>query len=128
MEKIDKATSKLGTDIRTAFGQVNISEGTETQKVPVMSFSEGNIYLGLKLVSYYDERKGVHQDPVPKLTASFNGKFVEVPVSGKWWRHFADFTEKIAQALEGVEIVNSNIKDDVSYAKDLMSKYRTEKE
>lgn len=94
MEKIDKATSKLGTDIRTAFGQVNISEGTETQKVPVMSFSEGNIYLGLKLVSYYDERKGVHQDPVPKLTASFNGKFVEVPVSGKWWRHFADFTEK----------------------------------
>ena len=116
---------KLEDQIRVAFGQVNVDADTSTQKTPVMNFSHGTTYVGLKLVSTYDQKKNVRREPVPKITTIFNGKFVEVPVSGKWWRSFADFADKMAQALEGVNIETTNINDDVDYAKSLMSKFRS---
>ncbi|HKM14265.1 MAG TPA: hypothetical protein VJY42_05090 [Candidatus Methanomethylophilaceae archaeon] len=91
------AKTDIAKDIGTTFGQVNVGDNTETQKTPIMSFSEGNVYLGLKLVSYFDTKTNTRKEPVPKITASFNGKFVEVPLNGKWWRHYADFVEKMAQ-------------------------------
>ena len=116
---------KLEDQIKVAFGQVNIDQDTSTQKTPVMSFSNGTTYVGLKLVSTYDQKKNVRREPTPKITAIFNGKFVEVPINGKWWRSFADFADKMAQALEGVNIETTNINDDVDYAKGLMSKFRS---
>ena len=116
---------RLEDQIKVAFGQVNVDADTSTQKTPVMNFSHGTTYVGLKLVSTYDQKKNVRREPVPKITAIFNGKFVEVPVSGKWWRSFADFADKMAQALEGVNIETTNINDDVDYAKSLMSKFRS---
>ena len=90
----------MQNEIRAAFGQVNVENDTSTQKTPIMSFSNG-------------------------ITASFNGKFVEVPLNGKWWRSFADFVEKMAVAMEGVDLQNSTINDDVEYARDMMAKFRT---
>lgn len=113
----------VGKDIGTTFGQVVVGD-TETQKTPIMSFSEGSVYLGLKLVSYFDEKTNTRKEPVPKITSSFNGKFVEVPLNGKWWRHYADFVEKMATAMEGIDLSNANINDDVDYAKSVMSKFK----
>ena len=86
------AKTDIATDIGTTFGQVNIGENTETQKTPIMSFSEGNVYLGLKLVSYFDQKTNTRKEPVPKITASFGGKFDEKGLivrvgsdrSGRW--------------------------------------------
>lgn len=117
--------NSVRNDVKAAMGTVDVEAGKETLKTPVMSFSEGNVYLGLKLVSYYDEKNNVRKEPVPKITASFNGKFVEVPLNGKWWKSYADFVSKMAQAMEGVDLANSNINDDVEYAKTLMAKFRT---
>ena len=110
----------MQNEIRAAFGQVNVENDTSTQKTPIMSFSNG----GLKLVSTFDQKNNVRREPVPRITASFNGKFVEVPLNGKWWRSFADFVEKMAEAMEGVDLQNSTINDDVEYAKDMMAKFR----
>ncbi len=127
----DNATSvnrnNLGAEVagRAAFGTIAIDDEKQTIKTPLMSFSDSNVYCGLKLVSKYDEKTNTRQDPVPKITMSFNGTFVEVPLTGKWWKKWADFCGKMAEAMEGVDLANSNIKDDVDYAKDLMKKYRT---
>lgn len=115
----------IGKELRTTFGNVNVSEGTGAIKTPVMSFSQDNIYLGLKLIAKYDEKAGKHRDPVPRITATFNGRFVDMPLNGKWWRNYADFVDKMEEALEGVDISVANVKDDVGSAKTLMSKFRT---
>ena len=117
----------MQNEIRAAFGQVNVENDTSTQKtpIPIMSFSNGNVYIGLKLVSTFDQKTNTRREPVPRITASFNGKFVEVPLNGKWWRSFADFVEKMAVAMEGVDLQNSTINDDVDYAKDVMAKFRS---
>ena len=73
----------MQNEIRAAFGQVNVENDTSTQKTPIMSFSNGNVYIGLKLVSTFDQKNNVRREPVPRITASFNGKFVEVPLNGK---------------------------------------------
>jgi len=121
---VENQKASINKDIKMSFGQVSVDDGTETQKTPIMSFSEGNVYVGLKLVSYFDAKNNTRKDPVPKITMSFNGKFVEVPLNGKWWKHFADFASKMAVAMDGVDLSNANINDDVDYAKTIMSKYR----
>ena len=100
----------MQNEIRAAFGQVNVEQDTATQKTPIMSFSNGNVYIGLKLVSTFDQKTNTRRDPVPRI---------------KWWRSFADFVEKMAVAMEGVDLQNSTINDDVDYAKDMMAKFRT---
>ena len=116
----------MGAEMKTAFGQVNVADGTETQKTPIMSFSEGNVYLGLKLFSYFDQKTNTRKEPVPKITASFNGKFVEVPPpNGKWWRRYADFIKKIADAMDGIDLSTANINDDVDYAKTAFQRFKT---
>lgn len=75
---------RLEDQIKVAFGQVNYDADTSTQKTPVMSFSNGTTYVGLKLVSTYDQKNNVRREATPKITAIFNGKFVEVPINGKW--------------------------------------------
>ena len=118
-------TQEMQREMQAALGQMQVSnDNKETIKTPVMSFSNGNVYIGLKLVSTYDKEKNVRREPVPRITAIFNGHFVEFPMNGEWWRSFADFADKMAQAMEGVDITNSNINDDVDNAKILMAKYR----
>ena len=111
-------------EIRAQFGQISPADGTETIKTPVLSFSSGSVYIGLKLVSKYDEKKGIREEPVPRLTASFNSHFVELPLNGKWWKEFARFANDMANALEGVSIENVNVNGDGDYAKEMMAKFR----
>ena len=125
---VDKTTfgaqNSIANEVRENLGQAAAGDGKEPIKTPIMSFSDSNVYLGLKLVSRYDEKTNTHLDPVPKITCSFNGKFVETPVNGKWWRSFADFVDKMATAMEGVNLETPRINDDVDYAKTMMAKFR----
>ena len=123
---VDTKQNALKNELEAAFGAVQTATPNETKKVPIMSFSNGQVYLGLKAVSVFDVKTGGYKEPQPKITASFSGHFVDLPLDGKWWRSFADFTEKMAQALEGVNINVSNVHDDVDTAKKLMAGFRTE--
>ncbi len=120
--------NSIANEVRNSLGQVTAGDGKETIKTPIMSFSDSNVYLGLKLVSRYDEKTNTHRDPVPKITCSFNGKFVEIPSNGKWWRSFADFVNKMAEAMDGVNLESSRVSDDVEYAKTMMAKFKNKAE
>lgn len=98
----------------------------DSVKKTLLVFSNMNVYLGLKLVSTRDERTGILRDPVPRISMSFNGKFVDVPHNGKWWRAFADFCDKMADSMEGVDLTTSRVEDDVDFAKTVMSQFRTD--
>jgi hypothetical protein len=117
---------ELSNELKAAFGAVATENPNDTKKVPIMSYSNGQVYIGLKAVSAFDPKTGTHKEPQPRITASFGGHFVELPIDGKWWRTFADFTEKMAQALEGINISVSNVYDDVDNAKKLLAGFRTE--
>lgn len=116
--------SDMTEQVRQAFGQVASTENKTTQKVPIMTFNQNHVYLGLKIVIGFDEKTGKQKDPVPKITASFNGQFVEYPLDGEFWKAYAEFVSKFAEALEGVHIENSTIIDDVAYAKQMMAQFK----
>jgi|P1105metagenome_2_1110788.scaffolds.fasta_scaffold05937_1 hypothetical protein len=118
------AKQEMADEVRKAFGQTAMVNNKGTQKVSVMTFSQKNVYLGLKLVSSFDEKNGVQRDPVPRITASFNGQFVEYPIDGKFWKEYADFVAKFAEVLEGVHIENSTVIDDVDFGKKMMAQFR----
>ena len=69
--QIGAQSNGMQNEIRAAFGQVNVENDTSTQKTPIMSFSNGNVYIGLKLVSTFDQKNNVRREPVPRITASF---------------------------------------------------------
>lgn len=112
------------TQIRREFGGLDLDTSKETIKTPLLTFRDGNVYLGLKIVSKYDPNTGIRKDPVPRITFSVNEKFMELPHNGEWWRNFADFTVKMAEAMDGVDISTSIVEADVGYAKAAMAKYR----
>ena len=113
-------------EVRKAFGQTAMANNKGTQKVSVMTFSQNNVYLGLKLVSSFDEKNGVQRGPVPRITASFNGQFVEYPIDRKFWKAYADFIVKFAEVLEGVHIENFTVIDDVEFGKKTMAQFKKE--
>ena len=115
---------ELSAELKNAFGAVKTEAPNDTKKVPIMSYSQGQVYIGLKAVSTFDTNTGAYRDPVPKITATFGGHFVDLPLSGKFWRSFSDFAVKMAEALDGVEIVSSTVYDDVENAKKLMSGFK----
>ena len=118
-------SEEISTEVQKAFGQVAApAVQGESKKTPVMSFSQDNIYLGLKIVEVFDEKTGTHKEPVPRITASFGGDFVNFPVDGKFWSDYAAFVTKMAAALEGVKITQSTVHDDVETAKQLMAQFR----
>lgn len=120
------AKQEMTDEVRKAFGQTAMANNKGTQKVSVMTFSQNNVYLGLKLVSSFDEKNGVQRGPVPRITASFNGQFVEYPIDRKFWKAYADFIVKFAEVLEGVHIENFTVIDDVEFGKKTMAQFKKE--
>ena len=120
----NNATGNVREEIRSEFGYTNIDDSKETIKTPLLTFSDSNVYLGLKIVSKYDPLTGIRKEPTPRITMSINGKYVEVPHNGKWWKEFSEFTVKMARAMEGVDLSTSRIEADVDYATRAMAKYR----
>ena len=121
------AKAEMAQEVRQALGIQNapgqaVAKGT--QKTPIMTFNKDHVYLGLKLVSYYDEKTDVQREAVPRITASFNGQFVEMPIDGKFWKAYAEFVAKFAKVLDGVKIENETIIDDVEYGKEMMAQFK----
>lgn len=111
--------------ITNQFGQSNAPVKKESIKTPVLSFSGGNMYIGLKLVQKYDEKTGTYLSETPGLTTSVNGTYVNLPISGKWWKDFAEFADKMAKTLEGVNIEVTDIKGDLDSAQQMMSRFKS---
>ena len=57
-------------------------------KKEVSTFNEGGIYIGLKIVSEYDEATGQYKEERPSLVTMIDGKFVNFPKDGKFWKNF----------------------------------------
>ena len=111
-------------EIRAQMGQLNIETGNETIKKEVSTFNEGGVYVGLKIVSDYDESTGQYKDERPSLVTMIDGKFVNFPKDGKWWKNFADFAQKFAQIMDGVDLNTSVNRADVAAGQKMMAKFR----
>lgn len=66
-------------EIRAQMGQLNVETSNETIKKEVSTFNEGGIYIGLKIVSEYDEATGQYKEERPSLVTMIDGKFVNFP-------------------------------------------------
>ncbi len=124
MANENAAQASMASEVQKEFGSVNYTNGKGTTKTPVMTFSKDHVYLGLKLVSQFDALAGVQKDAVPKVTASFNGQFVEMPMTEDFLKAYGTFILKLADVVKDVEIKNETIFDDVDNAKKLMAKFR----
>jgi len=128
-ETAGKATAGNGAvnaaEIRAQMGQLNIETGNETIKKEVCTFNEGGIYVGLKIVSEFDEQTGQYKEDRPSLVTMIDGKFVNFPKDGKWWKNFADFAAKFAQIMDGVDLNTSVNRADVAAGQKMMAKFRT---
>ena len=111
-------------EIRTQMGQLNVETGNETIKKEVSTFNEGGIYIGLKIVSEYDEATGQYKEERPSLVTMIDGKFVNFPKDGKFWKNFADFAQKFAQIMDGVDLNTSVNRADVDSGRKMMAKFR----
>ncbi|MCL2032938.1 MAG: hypothetical protein FWG96_06715 [Methanomassiliicoccaceae archaeon] len=49
--------TNLGKKIGIYFRQMNIGDNDEEQKTLIMSFSEGNVYVDLKILSHFNREK-----------------------------------------------------------------------
>ena len=104
---------------------MNLTENREDIKTPVKSFSSGPIYIGLNLTSKYDEKTGTHTAPIPRLTPKFGNEFIDLPMKGKWWNEFADFTNDMTKILEGVDIESASTSGDAETRKQLMAQFKS---
>ncbi len=110
--------------IKSEFGQVNLSDGSEQKKAAALSFSGGGLYIGLKVNSKTNPRTGAVEES-PRITAIYGkNNYLDLPINGKWWKEFADFAMKMSTALDGVAMVSANSNGDEEYAKQLMAKFR----
>ena len=120
--------TNIQNEVACAFGRVAPGRDANPyppQKENLLLFRKNRIYLSLDLKSTYDQKKGEYLDPVPRLTASFDGTFVNMPADSKVLKEFAGFLVKMADALDGIVIENSAINDDVVNAKKALQRFRT---
>ena len=112
----NKAQQNLGTE--------QVPGAVEDKSDRILVFNKGGVYLGLKLVQTFNVETGKYSDPVPRVTYIVNGKFNNIPLNGKWWREYADFVNKFADTLDGLDIERATIIDDVDRAKKLMAQFK----
>ena len=128
MAEIGKAAGNgavNAAELKASMGQLNIEDGKEQIKTEVCTFNQDGIYVGLKLVSDYDEITGKHKEERPSLVFMIDGKFVNFLKDGKFWKEFADFAVKFAQIMDGVDLNTSVNRADVAAGQKMMAKFRT---
>lgn len=82
MAEIGKAAGNgavNAAELKASMGQLNIEDGKEQIKTEVCTFNQDGIYVGLKLVSDYNEITGKHKGERPSLVFMIDGKFVTSP-------------------------------------------------
>ncbi len=116
--------SAMMAELQKKFDEIVTANPNENKKIGLLSFSSGNIYIGLKAVQNFNPAIGKYRDPELRITASFNGHFVDMPIDGRFWKPFSEFATSMADALEGVSITVTNVNDDVDSAKKLISAFK----
>ena len=96
----------MQNEIRAAFGQVNVENDTSTQKTPIMSFSNGNVYIGLKLVSTFDQKTNTRREPVPRITSEA-GASAKVRSSTKSHRNSENYRNRGFRSFEYIRSFDS---------------------
>ena len=90
-----------------------------------MSFSEGDVYMQLRLVSQKDPKTGVFGPFQPNVICSIGNQFVTFGYDAEVTDHFADFLKKFVQATRDVRIPRRmNVRDDVESARDELAMFR----
>ncbi len=74
------------------------------KKDTLMSYRNGHVYFALKLVSEFDKESGRYLDPVPKIVAMFDGKYVRMPVDSILIKDLGEFLLKLSEAVDGVKV------------------------
>ncbi len=119
------ANANMQREVARAFGSVAGQNPFPPQKENLMQFRRERVFTSLDLRSTYNEKTGQYSDPVPRLTASADGVFFNMPANSEFLKAYGEFLIKLSQALEGVKIDNTVISDDVGNAKKALQKFRT---
>lgn len=81
----------------------------QPKKETVMSFKDGPVYMGLKLVSQFDKETQGYGDPVPKVVLLVDGKYVRMPLDSDLFGKWGEFLIKLSEVTEGIRIPEREI-------------------
>ncbi len=94
----------------------------QPKKETVMSFKDGPVYMGLKLVSPFDKDTQEYGDPVPKIVFLVDGKYVRMPLDSRLFGEFGKFLIKLFEVTEGIKVPEKEI--DMDRVKEMLSGLR----
>ena len=90
-----------------------------------MSFRDGDIYIALRLVSFFDKDPQEYQRPVPKITFFVDGKYIHILMDSKWLRKFGEFIIGLSEVIDSVDVdTNSDARIDIESLKRKMEQFR----
>ena len=81
----------------------------QPKKETVMSFKNGPVYMGLKLVSPFNKDTQEYEDPIPKVVFLVDGKYVRMPIDSELFREFGGFLLKLSDVTDGVKVPEKEI-------------------
>ena len=81
----------------------------QPKKETVMSFKNGPVYMGLKLVSPFNKDTQEYEDPIPKVVFLVDGKYVRMPIDSELFREFGSFLLKLSDVTDGVRVPEKEV-------------------
>ncbi len=91
----------------------------QSRKEKVMSFKNGPVYIGLKLISQFDKDTQEYGDPVPKIVFLVDGKYVRLSLDSKLFGELGSFLIKLSEVTEGVRVPEKEV--DIEKVKEMLS-------
>ena len=115
----------MRADVMQAFGQTAQPIEHPIQREEIMSFSKSGVRLNFNLNAYWDEAKGVYQEPVPAISFSYNKKYCSIPTDADTLNELSKFLAKVAKVCKGLpEKDYTVIHDDTESAEKMLQKYK----
>ena len=81
----------------------------QPKKETVMSFKNGPVYMGLKLVSPFNKDRQEYEEPIPKVVFLVDGKYVRMPIDSELFREFGSFLLKLSDVTDGVKVPEKEV-------------------
>ena len=115
----------MRADVMQAFGQTAQPVKHPIQREEIMSFSKSGVRLNFNLNAYWDEAKGVYQEPVPAISFSYNKKYCAFPTDAETLIELGKFLGKLGEACKGLPARDYTvIHDDTDAAEKMLQKYK----
>ena len=90
------ANANMQREVARAFGSVAGQNPFPPQKENLMQFRRERVFTSLDLRSTYNEKTGQYSDPVPRLTASADGVFFNMPANSEFLKAYGEFLIKLS--------------------------------